>query len=553
MAFFTQSNAVRYLLGISGPTILALGLWLLLLATNPGRNESSDAAARLAVTRQLWTAGEVEVRHPPHGSEDLWIEIAPDRYVAPWAIGQSLVFVPFDMVSSVLEQFTPESWRGQLPWLPIGFGLLPLLGLGYWYALRRLLQEWGFVHPWPTLGALAMMLGTIMFYYAGQAYEENLVGLCLTLSMLFALRLRRRPIWNNALAAGFFAGACLTIRPVSVFALLIVPVLIFTLEGSWTMRSRFVAVTGVATAVVASIVLWYNFARFGNAFTVGYDRMGHLSLFAFDGRSPKVLVSLLFGPGAGLLVLSPVLAIAICGMHQLWKRDRPYVVGMLVALLSCYSFFSAWHDFYAPGWGTRYQIHILPLLAIPVALGLQRLAVTARGRALAVVVFALSVGIQSLSVFATQHIEHFQAWCEANALPSHTQGGSSDSGTRLPPWAIGRFKSGVRWDEQLLNNPVHGQLERRVQNLVRWAAGAPPPPLGDLECRSTMATMWDRYIPNFWGPVYAHRLARFDKWILLFWSMLLGASLLAIGVGLRRELRRMEELDIGPIRTLAGR
>jgi hypothetical protein len=553
MAFFTQSKAVRYLLGISGPTILALGLWLLLLATNPGRNESSDAGARLAVTRQLWTAGEVAVRHPPHGTEDLWIEIAPDRYVALWGIGQSLVFVPFDMVSSLLEQFTPESWRGQLPWLPIGFGLLPLLGLGYWYALRRLLQEWGLIHPWPTLGALAMMLGTIMFYYAGQAHEENLVGLCLTLSMLFALRLRRRPIWNNALAAGFFAGACLTIRPVSVFALLIVPVLIFTLEGSWTTRSRFVAVTGVATAAVASIVLWYNFARFGNAFTVGHDRMGHLSLFAFDGRSPKVLVSLLFGPGAGLLVLSPVLAIAICGMHQLWKRDRPYVVGMLVALLSCYSFFSAWHDFYAPGWGTRYQIHILPLLAIPVALGLQRLAVTARGRALAVVVFALSVGIQSLSVFATQHIEHFQAECEANALPSHTQGGSSESGTRLPPWAIGRFMSGVRWDERLLNSPVHGQLERRVQNLVRWAAGAPPPPLGDLECRSAMATMWDRYIPNFWGPVYAHRLARFDKWILLFWSMLLGASLLAIGVGLRRELRRMEELDIGPIRTLAGR
>jgi hypothetical protein len=276
-------------------------------------------------------------------------------------------------------------------------------------------------------------------------------------------------------------------------------------------------VTGLATAAVASIVLWYNFARFGNAFTDGHDRMGHLSYFAFDGRSPKVLVSLLFGPGAGLLVLSPVLAIAICGMHQLWKRDRPYVVGMLVALLSCYSFFSAWHESYAPGWGTRYQVHILPLLAIPVALGLQRLAVTARGRALAVVVFALSVGIQSLSVFATYHIEHFQAWCD----------GMGDE----------RF-------ERLLNSPVHGQLERRVQNLVRWAAGAPPPPLSDFECRSTTATMWDRYIPNFWGPVYAHRLARGDKWILLFWSMLLGASLLAIGVGLRRELRRMEELAL---------
>jgi hypothetical protein len=137
MAFFTQSKAVRYLLGISGPTILALGLWLLLLATNPGRNETIDVGVRLAVTRQLWTAGKVAVDRP-HVIEGLWIEIAPDRYVAPYGIGQSLVFVPFDMVSSVLEHFTPKAWRGQLPWLPIGFGLLPLLGLGYWYALRRL-------------------------------------------------------------------------------------------------------------------------------------------------------------------------------------------------------------------------------------------------------------------------------------------------------------------------------------------------------------------------------------------------------------------------------
>jgi hypothetical protein len=79
MAFFTQSKAVRYLLGISGPTILALGLWLLLLGTKPGRNETIDVGARLAVTRQLWTAGKVAVRDRPHGTEGLWIEIAPDR------------------------------------------------------------------------------------------------------------------------------------------------------------------------------------------------------------------------------------------------------------------------------------------------------------------------------------------------------------------------------------------------------------------------------------------------------------------------------------------
>src|SRR5262249_1976934 len=118
MAFFTQSKPVRYLLGISSSTILGLGLWLLLLATNPGRNEDIDAGARLAVTRQLWTAGEVAVRHPAPGTEELlWTETAPDRYVAPYGIGQSLVFVPFDMVSWVLEHFIPGAWR--VSWLPI--------------------------------------------------------------------------------------------------------------------------------------------------------------------------------------------------------------------------------------------------------------------------------------------------------------------------------------------------------------------------------------------------------------------------------------------------
>ena len=112
---------------------------------------------------------------------------------------------------------------------------------------------------------------------------------------------------------------------------------------------------------------------------------------------------------------------------------------------------------------------------------------------------------KALSVFAAHHIEPFQAACDGAG------------------------------EEQLLNSPVHGQLGRRVQNVTRWAAGAGPPPLRDPDCLPVMTKMWDRYIPNFWGPVYAHRLARGGNWILLLWFTILGTSLLAIGIGVRRD------------------
>lgn len=513
MRLLKRLHADRHLPGALGQTLLVLGLWLLLFATNPGRNETIDVSARLAVARQLWTTGSVVVEARPPGTETLWIEVAPGRYVAPYGVGQSLLFVPFDMASSALEKLSPEAWRGNLPWLPIGLGLLPLLGLGYWYALRSLLQEWGFAHPWPTLGALVMLLGTMIFFYAGQAQEETLVGLCVTLATIFALRLRRRAEWAPAAAAGFFAGACLLIRPVSVFALLVIPVLILSLKKSWAIRIRILAVAGLALAAVGSLALGYNWLRFGNAFTIGYDRMGHLSKFALDMRWPQTLFALLLGLGGGLLVLSPVLATAIAGMRRLWHRDRAYVLGMLLALIACYSFFSAWHDSHTGGsaWGTRYQVHLLALLAIPVTHGLQRLSETPRGRAFAVAVLALSLGVQGLSVFAAHHIEPFQTACDGAG------------------------------ETQLLTSPLEGQLGRRVENVARWAMGAGPPPLRSPGCSPVMSKMWDRYIPNFWGPVYAHRLDHGGNWVLLLWFAILGTSLLAIGLGVRRELRALQE------------
>ncbi|MEO8276020.1 MAG: hypothetical protein ABI639_07355 [Thermoanaerobaculia bacterium] len=449
------------------------------------------------------------VEKPPEGTESLWIAVGPGRYAAPYAIGQSLLFIPFDMASYLLERYSSQPLKEHLPWLPIGLGLLPLLGVGYWLALRRLLQVWGLPHPWPTIGALVVMLGSMMFFYAGQAQEETLVALCLTLATTCALNLRRSATWKNALGAGLFAGACLTIRPVSLFALLVVPPLLISLRTTWSIRLRLLAVAALGVAAVNSISLLHNVARFGSAFTIGYERMGHFSKLAIDLRWPQTLLSLLFGPGGGLLVLSPVLLLSFAGWRRLWQSDRAYAIGLLASLVSCYSFFSGWHDSHTGGstWGTRYEAHLLGLFAIPVTIGLKRLAESSRGSKLAIVILSISVGIQGLSVFATHHLEPFQTSCDGAG------------------------------EARLLNSPLEGQLALRVKNVARWALGKGPPSVGNPGCLPTMATIWDRYVPNFWGPVYAHRLGASGNWVMVAWSLIGLTALAALATGLRKVLQ----------------
>jgi hypothetical protein len=504
---------------LSHEGLLVLGVWLALLVTNPGRNETVDVEMRQVIARHIWTTGHVTLTSLPHSDMPLaWVPVGPDRWVAPYGIGQSLVFIPFDAAGLLLEHLSPPSWRERVGWLPIGLGLLPLLGVGCWLAIRKVLQAQGIDRQWALVGSLALLFGTIVFHYVGQAQEEILVGFFLTLSLLFALRLRSAPTARNALLSGIFAGACLITRPVSVFSLLIIPVLFWSAAKDGAARARLFLPAGAVVIASLLVMLGYNFARFGSPFAIGYDRLGHVSKIAFDARSPKVLATLVFGPGIGLLVLSPLLLLAFWGLGPLWRRDRAYLVGLTASVVSCYLFFSCWHDSYSGGvaWGTRYQCHLLPLYAVPLTLGIQRLVATLNGRRLVVLVAAVSLAIQLLSVVVTHHMEYLESDC---------QGGT---------------------EEALASDPAKGQLARRAQNVLRWVTRAGPPHCDSPESQRLIDVVWDRYVPNFWGPVIAHRLSQRAALFLWFvWGCLALAAAALLGRGTREALR---DLTLSPRR-----
>jgi hypothetical protein len=491
---------------VSKERLLVLGVWLALVVTNPGRNETNDVGMREMIARRLWTSGKVTLTEiPPSQAQLPWVPTGHGTWAAPYGVGESLVFIPFDVVGAALERLAPASWRERIGWFPIGLGLLPLLGVCCWLTMRRVLEQEGLEPSWALAGSLAITFGTYLFHYMGQGQEEILVGFFLILSVSFALRLRAAPKLTSAMASGALAGACLITRPISVFSLLIVPFLLWSAAHDAKTRARIFAAAGAALGAALGVVLLYNYARFGNPFTVGYDRLGHFTKIALDHRSPGIVFSLLLGPGFGLFVLSPLLVFALWGLAPLWRLDRFYALGLGVAVTACYVFFSAWHDSYSGGvaWGTRYQCHVLPLYALPLTLGLRRLVTGRRWRPAVLALASVSLAIQLLSVVVTHHLEYLESTC-----------------------ATGDFV-----EEPLASSFREGQLAKRVENLTRWITKAGPPPCAH---DPGLAAVWDRYIPNFWGPVIAHRLPRGPSLaVLSLWSACLLAAASAIALGLR--------------------
>src|SRR5262249_49686664 len=141
-----MGNGLRKL---SPAALCGLGLWLLFVALNPGRNEVTDAGVRLEVARAIWTEGRVSVAGAPAGG-GVWFPTPGGRLVNFYGLGQTLLLVPFDVAGYLLARAArvgpPQDEL--VRWLPVGLGLLPLIGVLWWDLLRRALLEVGFSPGW---------------------------------------------------------------------------------------------------------------------------------------------------------------------------------------------------------------------------------------------------------------------------------------------------------------------------------------------------------------------------------------------------------------------
>lgn len=126
----------------------------------------------------------------------------------------------------------------------------------------------------------------------------------------------------------------------------------------------------------------YNHVAFGSAFALSLEflsdpqfRQLHSSfLFGLRVPAPGIVARLLFDPGKGLLVFSPVLVLALAAIPAAWRRlDRSAFWGLTLApltLLLVYGGYANWHG----GWsvGARYLVPAVPFLTYLLLLGRPR-------------------------------------------------------------------------------------------------------------------------------------------------------------------------------------
>ena len=303
------------------------------------------------------------------------------------------------------------------------------------------------------LAALVFALGTSALSTASRSYWEHGPDiLCLSVALLLALRSRTHP--RSVRWLGIPLAAAYAMRPTSA-----IPVALFTAWMAWKHRRELGWYLGCA-AVIALPWLWVNHANW-HSWLTPYYQAGRAS-----GNSQfwQALAGNMVSPARGLLIYSPVLALALPGvLIRLRRRSFDGIDAVLALSVLAHwitiSLFPHWWggDSYGPRLFTD-MVPFLVVLSMPVLewLGTQSLRALRSTAALAACVLAtlLSLFVNGqMAVFASSH-----CW---NNVPTDVDEDTS----RLWNWGDPQFLRGV---VRFVSGPNPRSDEIRRGGAGRW-------------------------------------------------------------------------------------
>lgn len=200
-----------------------------------------------------------------------------------------------------------------------------------------------------------------------QHTAANLVICGILLCLLKANRTQGRLKKLLLLVAGIFCGLIPGIRPTdTVFSIAAIVYAVFVYR-----RDCIFLGLGLSSAFIS--ISW-NLYYFGTLFLGGYASQTALYVFQFK-QSIQAFVGLLFSPGRGLFVFSPVLLFMIPGALQIFKLRSKQDEQLLLCLTSAgialfinYCFFSVWWG--AWSYGNRFLADALPIFCFLVGYAL---------------------------------------------------------------------------------------------------------------------------------------------------------------------------------------
>jgi len=290
---------------------------------------------------------------------------------SPYALGTSLVGIPFLAVGIAIDALTGSPADGYGAWAERAFAAANLvwLTLGLyclWLWLRSLAARWrragSAAGTWALVAALALVPATALGYYALTVMSHTASFMAFALFLLLAERHRDSLAVRDWLWTGAAAGLVALCRWPDAL-LLAVPLVDELMRPgrrerwrrpAWW-RSRLAGVAAAALAFAPQIVEWRTL--YGRSWLIpqGED---------FLAWPPRHVLDVLFSSWNGLFFVTPATLVGALGLLLAARRDTRRVVPLLVAgALLTLAIGAQTRNWTGNAFAQRHLIAALPLVA----------------------------------------------------------------------------------------------------------------------------------------------------------------------------------------------
>lgn len=298
------------------------------------------------------------------------------HYYSTLPPGLSFIAIPFFLIGkgiwNVLVFFGISMSYITITFIPMA--MLSSISAAFTITLfHKLLNELEFSDNSALLTSITLAFGTISWVYAKTFYAQSLSMLLNFFGLYLVILATKYKKINRFFLAGIVVGIATTVRVSNIF--LVIPVVIYLALKSQRINAFIFFIFGTLPAV--SLLLLYNYLCFDNPFITGYyyDLIyDYTSISSTFSTNPLFgIYGLLFSPGRGLFVYSPVLVLSIPGFYYFLKTDKEeailFIASFLVILLF-YSSYTWWHG--GLSFGPRFLTDILPSIVLPLGKTLEK-------------------------------------------------------------------------------------------------------------------------------------------------------------------------------------
>ncbi len=402
---------------LSGGILLFTASFLLYSLASPG-NLPGNTEIHWSIARQIIRGRGISLEEACE-TRNYAVGIDGRRY-SFFGIGQSICMLDLAAMGLAMEKVGRVNARtadlaAQFLASVISF---PVIGAALVWLFYRLVLSLGYNKKVAIFSSAVLAFATMNFHYSVNTQEQTQVALLLVLAILLMVRYHRRRRFVDAWLFCVALGMCLIFRLAS--AVMVFPIYVVAAVsdvfgpykkdlsktiGKWLLAG----VLGTGGFIVACG--WYNYARFGSIFEIGYPLAMATGLGGrkmFESALLPTLAAMLFSPGKSIFLYNPVLLLLPVCIWSFYRRHAVVAVAISSAVIVnfvLYGFYTAWAGDYA--WSIRYQAAVLPFLILPLVELFNR-SLKNLAKTMIISIIAVSCVIQVASVVYNFNLEFVQ-------------------------------------------------------------------------------------------------------------------------------------------------